>query len=430
MTLTLRAVGVTDVGRKRKNNEDVFVADEELGLFAVADGMGGHRAGEEASRLAVETVGDHLRAHQDVVAALARDPSEANKLAAHQLVYDAFQKACATVYAAQEADERKKGMGSTLVSVVRAGDRAIVGHVGDSRVYLFRGGSVYRLTEDHTLAEAQVKQGMLSREAAEKSDFRNVLLRAIGAQPSVQVDTLLMDLLAGDVLLLCSDGLHGYVRDEELPGLLARQATPADLPRALVDLANERGGKDNITALVVECRGEERDSLPASTRIEAIRKLSLFRSLDYREQVEVISLARLRGVPAGELLLREGTKGDEMFVVTSGRLSVERGGKVLAELGPGTCVGEMALVDDEPRSADVRTLEPCELLVVTRKEMVALMQREPVLGNKILLRLVRTLAARLRAANASYTHMEEDPPADDRPDVPESGTPPTERVPS
>jgi serine/threonine protein phosphatase PrpC len=265
MSLTLRAVGVTDVGRKRKNNEDMFVADDELGLFAVADGMGGHRAGEEASRLAVEALGTHLRAHTDVVTALAADPSEAHTLAAHQLVFDAFQKACATVYAAQEADEKKKGMGSTLVSVVRAGDRAVVGHVGDSRVYLFRGGAVYRLTEDHTLAEAQVKQGMLSREAAEQSDFRNVLLRAVGAQPSVQVDTLLMDLLAGDVLLLCSDGLHGHVRDEELPGLLSRQTAASDLPRALVDLANERGGKDNITALVIECRGAEADSLPAST---------------------------------------------------------------------------------------------------------------------------------------------------------------------
>lgn len=399
MRVTLDAHGATDPGKTRTRNEDYFVVDSDAGVYVVCDGMGGHAAGDEASRLAAETFHAEIAAHRAPLDRLATDPSEEARIAAQQLVVDSIERACGVVWAAQEADPQKRGMGSTMVCLVRAGARMVLGHVGDSHVYLLRAGKVYRLTEDHTLAEAQVKQGFVTREAAEHSDFKNVLLRAVGAQPNVQVDTLLMDLVAGDLILLCSDGLHGYLEDDELPALL--ESAPArELPAHLIALANERGGSDNITALVIEASGEVTETLPVSARIEAVRGLPLFRHLSYKEAVSLLAIAQARTIAAGTVIVREGSQDREMYVVSSGRVAVERGGSLIAELGPGGVFGEMSLVDDMPRSATVKALDPTELVVLTQKDMRGLMQRDPVVGLKIVFCLAQELSVRLRHTNA------------------------------
>src|SRR5262249_31107643 len=152
------------------------------------------------------------------------------------------------------ADTSKRGMGTTLVCLALGGSKGIIGHVGDSRVYLVRNGQCHRLTEDHTLVAAQLKAGTITKDQAASSQYRNVITRAVGIQESVQVDTLIVDLLPGDTFLLCSDGLHGYLADEEVVPLVADSA-PSELPQRFIDIANERGGKDNITALVVSISG-------------------------------------------------------------------------------------------------------------------------------------------------------------------------------
>src|SRR5690349_4874417 len=134
---------------------------------------------------------------------------------------------------------------STFVGLATAGDRAVIGHVGDSRIYLLRSGQAHRLTEDHTLVNAQIKAGQITKEQAATSQYRNVITRAVGIQESVQVDTLLVDLVPGDVFILCSDGLHGYLEDEEMLPMVSTVAV-GDLPKKLIEVANERGGKDNI----------------------------------------------------------------------------------------------------------------------------------------------------------------------------------------
>src|SRR6476619_664376 len=147
-------------------------------------------------------------------------------------------------------DSTKRGMGTTFVCMVVTGNKGVIGHVGNSRIYLVRNGQCHRLTEDHTLVAAQLKAGTINKEQAATSQYRNVITRAVGIQESVQVDTLIVDLLPGDIFMLCSDGLHGYLTDDEVVPLV--QATPPrDLPARFIQLANERGGKDNITAVVV-----------------------------------------------------------------------------------------------------------------------------------------------------------------------------------
>ena len=162
-----------------------------------------------------------------------------------------MQRACADIYRTATTDSTKRGMGTTFVCLAVSGSKGVVGHVGDSRVYLIRNGQAHRLTEDHTLISAQLKAGTITKEQAATSQFRNVITRAVGIQESVQVDTLVIDATPGDVFMLCSDGLHGYLNDDEVASVVASTPLP-QLAERFVAMANERGGKDNITAVVIE----------------------------------------------------------------------------------------------------------------------------------------------------------------------------------
>jgi serine/threonine protein phosphatase PrpC len=410
VALSTEAFGLTDIGRKRQHNEDALLVDPALGLFAVADGMGGHAAGEVASARATEVVQQHLAAQRVVLQRLAEDSTAEARQAAAGLVEGAVQRACAEVYRLGASDPDKRGMGTTFVCLVTSGGRGVIGHVGDSRVYLVRGGQTYRLTEDHTLVSAQLKAGTLTKEQAATSQYRNVITRAVGIQESVQVDTLIVDLVPGDVFLLCSDGLHGYLDDAEV-GPLTRGA-PAEAARRLVDLANERGGKDNITAVLVKVDGAVPapgdEAAEVQSRMEALRRIPLFRHLTYKEQTAVLSLATTRAFPAGEDIVTEGSTGDELFIVVRGRVTVVKSGVEIAELRPGGHFGEMGLIDNAPRSATVRTLEPTRVMVIGRPDLMNLMRRESVLAVKMLWSFVQVLSDRLRAVNSELSEVRQE----------------------
>jgi serine/threonine protein phosphatase PrpC len=410
VALTAEAYGLTDVGRKRQHNEDAFAVDSELGLYVVADGMGGHAAGEVASQRAVEVVREQLAAGRQVLEDLGKANNAEARAAAAALVETAIQKACAEVYRLAASDSTKRGMGTTFVCLVMAGAKGIVGHVGDSRVYLVRGGQAHRLTEDHTLIAAQVKAGTLTREQAQASQFRNVITRAVGIQESVQVDTLMVDLLPKDLFVLCSDGLHGYLAEDELAPLT--QATELEaLPRKLVGLANDRGGKDNVTVVVVGISdaGAAPEELEETTsRMEVLKSIPIFRHLTYKEQTAILSIASTKAFPAESEILTEGQSGDELYIVVKGRVRVETGGVGVAELRTGGHFGEMGLVDHAPRSATVRALEPTRAMVIARSELMQLMKREPILAVKLLWSFVQVLSDRLRATNNELSEVRQE----------------------
>ncbi len=409
MSMQVRAFGLTDLGRKRQGNEDAFLVDEEHGIYIVADGMGGHNAGEVASARAIEVVAAHVRGKFEVMKALAENPSPAHGQAAQSLVEHAIQAACADIYKMAQADAAKRGMGTTFVSLFVSGDKAVIGHVGDSRLYLLRQGQVHKLTEDHTLIAAQLKAGTITKADAAKSPYRNVITRAVGIQESVQVDTLLVDLLPGDLFMLCSDGLHGYLADEEAPLLLA--AAPWDqLPKKLIELANARGGKDNITVITVGIGGEPsaETTAEAAAKMEALKKIPLFRHLTYKEQTAVLAVSSTRTFPAAREIVTEGQPGEELYVVVRGRVVIEKGGVEIAELRSGGHFGEMGLIDNAPRSATVRATEPTRVMVIGRAELMNLMRREPVLAVKLLWSFVQVLSDRLRATNAELSEARQE----------------------
>jgi serine/threonine protein phosphatase PrpC len=249
---TVNSFGATDVGKKRTTNEDAFLVDDALGLYVVADGMGGHAAGEVASQEAVETihgmVKQGMRALPHLVGPLDNDRARS----ACRLIEGAVQAATYMVYALAELDREKSGMGTTITALLALGDYAVTAQVGDSRIYQVREGMVSQITEDHTLISWQMRQGLITPEEARRSPHRNVITRAVGNRDYVEVDTGLVALSAGDRFLLCSDGLHGYLREEEISAVTFLSVEAA--VHRFIEMANNRGGKDNITAIMVEIK--------------------------------------------------------------------------------------------------------------------------------------------------------------------------------
>jgi PPM family protein phosphatase len=236
--LKLEAAGRTDVGQVRTANEDAFgycVAD---GVFALCDGMGGAAAGEVASRIAVDTLIERLCA----------ESSQANR---RKVLEEAIADANQRVHSRAEEEISLRGMGTTLVALAIGGDHALIGHVGDSRCYLFRKGKLIRKTLDHSLVDEQVRLGQLTQDEAEHSPLRNVITRAIGTQVSVSADIGELDLKPDDILLLCSDGLTREISDERIAALLAEEGELDELCLRLIGAAKAAGGHDNITAILV-----------------------------------------------------------------------------------------------------------------------------------------------------------------------------------
>jgi len=247
--LHLCSYGATDVGRRRQVNEDAFLCDDELGLWVVADGMGGHAAGEVASREAVDTIYGMIKRGKNTLG-LDDEPSEDHARAALRLLEGAVQAATYMVFAMAELDSEKAGMGTTISAMMNFGDNVVLAQVGDSRIYRVRGERAEQLTEDHTLIAWQLKQGLITPDEAKTSKHRNVITRAVGNRDYVQVDMSVCELELGDSYLLCSDGLHGYLKPDEIPFVMSSGGRHA--VERFVQLANSRGGRDNITAILLE----------------------------------------------------------------------------------------------------------------------------------------------------------------------------------
>ncbi len=250
--VTLDAWLVTDIGMVRDHNEDSAFMDPPHGVFIVADGMGGHAAGEVASAMAVETVRTTLEGSRAEIAAFTKAPTDAGRRSLVQLLQNAVLSAHQAVFQRGQAESDKAGMGTTLDVVVVAGPEAFVAHVGDSRTYLIRDARSSQITTDHTVAEVLVIEGKLTIEEAQVSPLRTILVNAIGVSADVGVEMAHVTLKRGDRLLLCSDGLHDYFPlEDEIAERLSRDE-PGDALKEMVELAKTRGGHDNITGVAID----------------------------------------------------------------------------------------------------------------------------------------------------------------------------------
>jgi len=252
--MKIRYAAKTDVGMKRTHNEDYFSLIEDEQLFIVADGMGGHASGEVASKMAAETIGEfyaRTRADEEVTWPYKMDRSLSyieNRLVC------AIKLANLRIFETSCRDIRYKGMGTTIVSTLVAGDKAYIGHVGDSRVYRVRDGGIQQMTRDHSLLE-DYKEAKPDMTEEEERNFphKNVITRALGMRETVQVDIRAHQIKSGDLFLLCSDGLSGMVHDEAILQITLGAKSLERAVAELVDAANRNGGTDNVTTLMLQC---------------------------------------------------------------------------------------------------------------------------------------------------------------------------------
>jgi serine/threonine protein phosphatase PrpC len=293
-----QAWATTDVGLKRDHNEDSYLCNRAIELYAVADGMGGHLGGERASRLAVEILerelepkagtlhvdssgSERLRHTQPGLGPPCPGPADASESVPAESVEwdahpktdptqtppaelhvralhpaalamrDAIRKAASAIYMEAQGQPERTGMGTTLTAAFFHGHEVSICHVGDSRAYLYRNGRVRQLTEDHSWIQEQIRAGLIDPEDAMVSRFRNIITRSVGFEPTVEPDLMTLPIESGDCLLLCSDGLSNYMTESEIGGVLGSRS-PEEAGLALVEVANERGGDDNITCVLVK----------------------------------------------------------------------------------------------------------------------------------------------------------------------------------
>jgi len=248
----IEAYGRTDVGRRRKINEDSFLVSPETSLYAVCDGMGGHNAGEVSSKMAIETISafvERSAVEKEITWPWGLDANvsfEANRLKT------AIRLANARVYQAADNREELTGMGTTVVAVLVSPGLVTIGSAGDSRCYRVRDGELSQLTRDDSWVSAALGEGILNSDDVEHHPLRNVITKAVGARDTIDLDVVEHELKPGDVLMLCSDGLHGMINDQEIKRLLV--PVPESLEEAsarLVDAANEAGGRDNVSVVLL-----------------------------------------------------------------------------------------------------------------------------------------------------------------------------------
>ncbi|MBI2296335.1 MAG: Stp1/IreP family PP2C-type Ser/Thr phosphatase [Betaproteobacteria bacterium] len=247
LSSVLEVISLSHPGMVRSHNEDSIAADAELGLAVLADGMGGYNAGEVASGIAVAMLSSEMKK------ALAnKKPGELNGAAAERLIVEQSARANAAIFQAAQSQPRYSGMGTTLVVALWRDNQITVGHIGDSRIYRLRGDSLEQITRDHSLLQEQIDSGMITKDQARYSQNKNLVTRAVGIDPEVETEVHTYPARAGDIYLLCSDGLNDMVPDEDIQLTLA--SLQSNLPLAaqqLVQQANDNGGRDNVSVILV-----------------------------------------------------------------------------------------------------------------------------------------------------------------------------------
>jgi serine/threonine protein phosphatase PrpC len=394
--------GATEVGKVRKNNEDALAIHPDLALFGVADGMGGHAAGEVAARVAIETVANVMRekAARRVLDRFPKDPSLEARHAMFALLRTCFQRANDAVRAEADARQEAAGMGTTLDVAVLIRDRAFVAHTGDGRVYLARSAAVIQLTHDHALYESLVAAGTMRhtpRLGGEGRRRRNPLVNAIGIAKEVSVDTCFVELTRGDRLLLCSDGVHAEVESESVVGQLLRTGSAEDGVNALVSYALRRGGRDNATALVIDiCErfvartpsDGETTSGPVSSDILVARHSALLEEMPISSVLAALAAAVEVEIAKDERVPRLVANDWVCYIIVSGQVQLPDG----RVLGPSGVLFVESLMGVAREGELPIVIENVRLMRLRADDFAEVCAQDVELSNALHLRIARHLA--------------------------------------
>ncbi|MFT7583459.1 MAG: serine/threonine protein phosphatase PrpC, partial [Myxococcota bacterium] len=388
--LTASGHAASDKGKKAIRNDDAFAVADNLGLYMVADGMGGHAGADVAARLAVDTAMKRLYADEAKLTAIRKGLGPMSQLKA--LAVAAVQAANTAVHSAATSSAEHRGMGAALTVLLVADGRAVTAHVGHCRLYLCRDGLIHQLSTDHTIVSELLASGYLTPAEAEAHPFRNTLTRAIGSQASVKVDTLSFDVLPDDRLLLCTDGIWTTVPNARW---LAAQISgqPDVAAAALVTHAGHVETDDDSTAVIVSVvqaepdPGTDRRNLHVSLSLIALRSMFLFERLDHVSLTRVLNAARVRIHEAGSTVVHAGEDHEQLVIIVDGQFALTDGGQDHGDLGPGDYIGETTLLAPRAARATLTATTGGSTLNLSHDEFTALIRRHPQLGVSLLARL-------------------------------------------
>jgi len=403
----LQAWVKSDIGRVRKNNEDNFLSDTVNGLFVVADGMGGHEHGELASQRAVEAVRNYIHNAMSGIKAYNLDPSPQRRQWIEQIVVGSVKAANTEVYNLAIQKGARENMGTTLSVLLFVGsEQAVVGHVGDSRIYRIRSKEVVQITEDQTLLVQQIKKGIVRPEDAKHVPYGNTLLQAVGYRAEVLPDVQWHELQRGDQFLLCSDGLSNYLVEDEIVTVFSQAHGEQIVPR-LIACANARGGKDNITAVVVEV--EDPTASMAATQLDLstdiLTRCPLLADLDITESMRLLPVGQLRLFIRDEVIQSEGGSSLGLVMVLAGRIGLYRRGTWLSTAGPGDHFGETDLFDQRGSAESAICEEEARVIVFDPEKLRTFLKDQPSISFKVLWNLGRHQAKRIRSHEGRLSQL-------------------------
>lgn len=403
-TISVQGLGQTHTGHVRRNNEDSFVVEPELGLYAVCDGMGGHLGGEVAAETATSTISRVVRDRKDVLNRVEHDPAHAGDLV--PVLQDALHEACRDIYNRSTGDDRLTGMGCTATAVVIAGSKAALAHVGDTRLYLIRDGEAHQLTSDHTMAADMVRQGALPPERLRGHPHSNILTRVLGPQAVVEVETLAFDVVPGDRLVLCSDGLTDYIPTSAWLAERVDGTSIEELPDELIEYANASGGRDNTTVVAIGVEGSApTEELPVRSphlALEVLGSSFLFSDLSLAQLSRVMDRCEARTYGSGAVIRNHGDVHDELLLIVSGTVRVTTPSGHSAVAGPGEHLGENLVLRPRPIRAKIIVEHQADILSLDRSSLLDLASRRPWLGVSLLSRLAERLSSDLDRLNIAH----------------------------
>ena len=406
--------GKTDAGIVRTENQDAYrvvsrdVDGRQLGVIAIADGVGGGKHGEVASAMFCDLVaqqaamGKALRAYT-----WERDRSQRRE--ALEQLDSVMGQVAALVHTRSREEAALSGMATTGITLVAADQGAFLGHVGDSRAYLIRGPKVFRLTDDHTITNQMVRDGLLGADEAADHPFAGSLSRAIGPKPRVEVDTLFVKTEPGDRFVLCTDGLHRYLGGTEIHQAASTITDRAALAAHLIRTACEHGGEDNVTVVVVDVTADApvppSSEVGLGTQLGLMHGTFLFDKMNEQEILRVMQIGHIVQFREGDAIVEEGSASDAFFVVLQGQCNVYKGPELLATIGRGGHFGELGLIDAGERSADVIAASAVECMAMSRDDLFALFRDDRDLANKILMALLLNIAGRVRSLSTTVKRL-------------------------
>ncbi|MCI5064223.1 cyclic nucleotide-binding domain-containing protein [bacterium] len=400
--------GFSVAGPVREENEDILLLENNLQLFLVADGMGGCQGGARASQLVADTVLSHLGDN------LEEDIQDCDFERWRGELQRGVTDASARIFhEASSGESECQGMGSTATALLLRDENGILAHVGDSRLYLFRGGVLHQLSTDHTVVNELLERGELTPNQAVGHPYAHVLTRAVGVHESVAVETLLFEVIIDDTFVLCSDGFTGlFAHEDELNVFLSQALNGDEDILSLVESRIEEvQADDNVTFAVLHACADE-ESLPAaeeyrrevSLKIELLSQLPLFRDIEMREIVTLVQGGYVHRLSAGEQILTEGeTSEGGMYLILEGEVNISKEGISLEKLTQGAHFGEISLLLDIPRTATATACTEVTLLELKKEALSTFFQRSPKCGVDFLLAMSREFAERLTRANEKKT---------------------------